>query len=81
MKQVFVGDKRVHVDRHSGRLRERVPSLSYFESLTWDIYFGSPLANYLALPGSESVFGLTKGPLLKFSSVVISSMNRFPLFF
>ena len=43
--------------------------------------FGSPLASYLALPGSESVFGLTKGPLLKFSSVVISLMNRFPLFF
>ena len=30
--------------------------------LIWGIASGFPLANHLALPGSESVFGLSQGP-------------------
>ena len=45
--------------RHTDRLRERAlhaPSW-HFKSLTWGLSSGFPLANHLALPESESVFG------------------------
>ena len=45
-------------------LRERVAPLWKFESLLWGISSGFPLTNYLALPGSESVFGILQGPPL-----------------
>ena len=32
------------------------------ESLLWGISPGFPLTNHLALPGSESVFGISQGP-------------------
>ena len=38
--------------------------LGWFKSLTWGQFFTFPLAIHLALSGSESIFGLTQGPLL-----------------
>ena len=52
------------MDRHKGGLRERVVPSWYFESFIWVISSGFPLANHLALPGSESVFGLSQDPLM-----------------
>ena len=52
----------VRVGRHMGGLGERVTPSWQFESLLWGIPSGFPLANHLALPGSESVFGLSQGP-------------------
>ena len=50
------------IDKWAGSERERaVPSWS-FESLMWGISSGLNLANHLALPHSESVFGLSQGP-------------------
>ena len=37
---------------------QRVKLSWQLESLLWDISPGFPLANHLALPGSESVFGV-----------------------
>ena len=64
MKQVkcLLGGKRVHVDRHMGRLRERATPSWLFESLLWSISSGFPLANHLVLAGSESTFGLSQHP-------------------
>ena len=50
------------MDRHTGELRERVTLLWEFESLIQAISSMFPLANHLALPGSESVFGISQGP-------------------
>ena len=47
-----------------GRLGERVAPSWQFKSLIWGISSRFPLANHLALPGSESVFGITQGPPL-----------------
>ena len=58
----LLGGKRVHVDRHMGGLRERLVPLWWFESLIWGISSRFPMANHLALPGSESIFGLSQGP-------------------
>lgn len=40
----------------------RVMPSQEFESLLWGVSSGFPLAIHLALPGSESVFGLSQGP-------------------
>ena len=58
VKQVMclLGGKRVHADRHTGRLRE---TELWFELLLWGASAGFPLANHLALPGSESVLGVS----------------------
>ena len=48
-----------------GRLRERVVPLEYFESFIQGNSFRFSLTSYLALPGSESLFGLTQGPPLR----------------
>ena len=34
-----------------------------FALLLWDVSSGFPLANHFDLPGSESVFGISKDPL------------------
>ena len=56
----------IHVDRHRGRLRGRVPELHPhgfpFKSLTQGIFSGYPLANHSDLPGSQSIFGLSQDP-------------------
>ena len=41
---------------HRQAQRERLVPLQWFESLLWGISSGFPLANHLALPGSESIF-------------------------
>ena len=51
------------MDRHTGGLIERVTPF-WFESLLWGISSGFPLTSHLALPGSESVFGVSQGPPL-----------------
>ena len=43
-------------------LRERVVPSRRFESLLRGIFSGFPLASHLALPGSESIFGISQGP-------------------
>ena len=63
MKQVkyLLGEKNtVHVDRHMGRLRERVTPAWQFESLIWGISSRFPLANHFGLPGSKSIFGVSQ---------------------
>ena len=40
---------------------ERVAPIWEFESLTWGISNGCPLASRLALPASVSVFGMSQG--------------------
>ena len=64
MKQVkcLLGGETVRVDRHTGRLREKVVPSWEFESLLWGIPSRFPLANHLAFPGSESVFGISQCP-------------------
>ena len=52
------------MDRHTGGLRERVVPSWSFESLIWGISSRFLLASHLALPGSESRFGLSQGPSL-----------------
>ena len=52
------------VNRHTQAGSERVTPSWQFESLTWGISSGFPLANHVALPGSEFVFGLSQGPHL-----------------
>ena len=66
MKQVkcLLGEKSIHVDRHTGGLRERVTHSWQFESLLWGISSRFPLTNHVALPGSESIFGISQGPPL-----------------
>ena len=54
----------MRVDRHTGGLRVRVVPAWWFESLIWGISSGFPLVSHLALPGSESVFGLSQAPPL-----------------
>ena len=58
--------KRVHVGRHTGRLREReshwVTPSWLFESLLWGISSGFPLANHCDLPGSQSTVGRSQDP-------------------
>ena len=51
----------VHVDKHMGRLRGRVPEWR-FELPLWGISSGFRLANHFDLPGSRSIFGLTQDP-------------------
>ena len=51
----------VHVDRYTGRLRERIAPSWSFKSLTWGISSWFSLANHFDLP-SESVFGISKDP-------------------
>ena len=60
MKQVngLLGGKRVRVNRLTQAGSERVAPSWKFESLIWGISARFPLANHLALPGSESVFYL-----------------------
>ena len=64
VKQVkcVLGGKRACVDKHTGRLRERVTPSRWFESRMWGISPGFPLDSHLALPGSESIFGLSRDP-------------------
>ena len=62
--KVFIRRKKgTYEQTHMGGLREsRVVCSQQFTSLVWGISSGFPLANYLALPGSESVTGLSQGP-------------------
>ena len=64
VKQVkyLLGEKRstVCVDRHTGRLRERVTPSWQFESLIWGISSVFPLTNHFDLPGSESIFSVSQ---------------------
>ena len=64
VKQVkyLLGKKRsaVHVDRHMGGLRDRVSPSWQFESLLWGISSVFPLNNHLALPSSDSTFGVSQ---------------------
>ena len=57
---VFIRRKSVHMDRNIDGLRERVAALWQFKSLTWDISSRFPLANQLALPESESLYGISQ---------------------
>ena len=41
---------------------ERATLLWSFESLLWRISSGFPLASHLALPGSEAILGISRGP-------------------
>ena len=50
----------VHVDRHTGGLRDRVTRSWQFESLLWGISSVFPLTNHFDLPGSESIFGVSQ---------------------
>ena len=65
MRQVFIRQKKtiVHVDRYMGGFREsHVPMVIL---ITFGgISSGFPLPSYLALPGSESVFGISHNHLL-----------------
>ena len=67
--KVFIKRKKntVHVDRHIGRLRERVSHwvapLWRFEFLLWGLSSGFPLAD-LDLPGSQSIFGKSQDPAM-----------------
>ena len=63
MKQVkcLLGGKRVHVNRHTDRLREGVKPSWSSSSLIWGISSEFPLVSHIALPGSESVFCLSQG--------------------
>ena len=67
-----LGGKGVHMDRHTGGLRKRVTPSWQSESLLRGISSRFPLTNHLALPGSESVFGLSQGPPL----CVITSLSQ-----
>ena len=65
MKQVknLLGEKRIQyawIDTSVGS--ERVALFWWFDSLLWGISNRFPLTNFLALPGSESVFGIYQGP-------------------
>lgn len=57
--EVFIRRKKVHVNRHTWAGFERE-----LRSLIWGTSPGFPLANHLALLGSESIFGITQGPPL-----------------
>ena len=63
---IYIYTHIVHVDRHVGRLRERererVEHLWLFELLLLCIFSRFPLTNHLALPDSESVFGMSQVP-------------------
>ena len=55
----------VCVDRHTGRLRGRVPESRPHGSLNhlYGAFFsGFPLASHFDLPGSQSVFGISQDP-------------------
>ena len=53
----LLGSKNICVDRCTGGLRE-AHSFSSLNHFTWGMSFRFPLANHLALPGSEFIFGL-----------------------
>ena len=50
----------LRVDRHMGKLIERVTPSWKFKSLIWGISSGFPLANHFDLPGSKSVLGIAQ---------------------
>ena len=55
----------IHVDRHMGRLRRRVPELHTCGSLnpfSRGIPSRSPVANHFDLPGSRSIFVISRDP-------------------
>ena len=53
---------------------ERVKLSWQFKPLFWDVSSGFPLANHLALPISESVFGVFQGPPMC-AHISLSKMN------
>lgn len=58
---VFIRRKSVHMDRNIDGLRERVAALWQFKSLYMGHFFHRfPLANQLALPESESLYGISQ---------------------
>ena len=63
--EVFIRRKKVCVDRLTQVGSEKELNLwGSLNHLYGDSSSGFPLANHLALPGSESIFGLTQGPPL-----------------
>ena len=61
IKYLLKGKKStIPVDRHTGRLRERVATLQQFELLSWSISYGLPLASHSELPGTQSIFGISQ---------------------
>ena len=53
----------VHVDKHMGRLRGKVPEWR-FKLPLWGVSSGFHSANHFYFPGSQSMFGLSQDPLL-----------------
>ena len=54
--------EQLFVDRHRGRLKDRVTLLWGFEPLLWGISSRFPLDNHFDLPASEFIFGLSQEP-------------------
>ena len=55
--EVFIRrEKRVCVDRHTGRLSCRAAPSWQFKSLTWSISSSFPLASHFDVPGSYLVY-------------------------
>ena len=52
------------IDTRAGSEKQSHPRGSLNHYLYGGISSGFPLANHLALPGSESIFGLSQGPPL-----------------
>ena len=73
MKQVkyLLREKKstIRVNRHTGRLRERVTLSWQFESLLWGISSRFPLTNHFDLPSSKSIFGVSQDFLMCACSV------------